>query len=90
MDLRTELNEGPEATDGLPHSLPARTIDVPASVIESDLLDLEGSYSRVMVLDGVLLVEHQAGRARIGWMIGEHDLIVPSAPCHVHLTGRGR
>jgi CRP-like cAMP-binding protein len=90
VDLRAELHDDGEAMDGVPHPLPARTIYLPAGEIDSALLELDESYFGVMVLDGLLLVEHQAGRARIGWMMGEHDLIVPSASCDAHLTDGGR
>jgi CRP-like cAMP-binding protein len=52
------------------------------------LIDLAGDSFGLMVLEGLLLVELEAGRAHIGWMVGSGDLIRPSGMRQLALTDR--
>jgi CRP-like cAMP-binding protein len=64
------------AQDG--RGVSARIAQIPAG--PADLASLTGSadgWVGLLVLGGVLIVETEAGRARVGWAVGEDDLIRP-------------
>jgi CRP-like cAMP-binding protein len=55
-----------------------------------ELIDLAGESFGLMVLNGLLLVELESGRAHIGWLIGAGDVIRPAGMHEVALTERSR
>jgi len=87
IDLRDELSKYAPLLARLPHPLPARTVDLRAGRPAGDLVDdLDGYEASVMLLDGLVLAEVEAGRARTAWLIGAQDLVRPSAMRELALT----
>jgi hypothetical protein len=90
VDLRVELSEDAPALPRLAHELPARVIELTPGKVDLDPIEVDGGSFGIMVLEGLLLVELEAGRAHIGWLIGPHDLVRPSGMRELALTSRGR
>jgi CRP/FNR family transcriptional regulator, cyclic AMP receptor protein len=87
IDLRAELSKHAPLLARLPHPLPARAADLAAGKAASELLSQpESDDSSLLVLDGLVLAEAQAGRARTAWLIGAQDLVRPSAMWELALT----
>ena len=56
----------------------ARIVNFPAGQIDLTSLTSDGDgWVGLLVLGGILIVETEAGRARVGWAVGEDDLIRP-------------
>jgi CRP-like cAMP-binding protein len=79
IDLRQELTEESAPVSRLGQPLPARVVSLTPGKVEFDLVDVQGDCFGLLVLEGLLLAEADAGRAHAGWLIGAHDLIRPSA-----------
>ena len=59
----------------------------------TDLMGLAGDgegWVGLLVLGGILIVETEAGRARVGWAVGEDDLIRPWDLAETALTRQAR
>src|SRR5690349_11515684 len=90
VDLRHELTEEGAPVGRLEHPLPARVVLLAPGEVEFDLVDVQGDCFGLLVLEGLMLAEADAGRAHAGWLIGAHDLIRPSAMHGLALTERTR
>jgi hypothetical protein len=87
IDLRDELSKHAPLLARLPHPLPARTAHLDTGNAACELISqVESEDSSLMVLDGLVLAEAQAGRARTAWLIGAQDLVRPSAMWELALT----
>jgi CRP-like cAMP-binding protein len=69
-DLLARAQDGKTVSARITHLLPG----------PADLISLTGDgegWLGMLVLEGILIVETEAGRARVGWAVGEDDLIRP-------------
>jgi CRP/FNR family transcriptional regulator, cyclic AMP receptor protein len=89
-DLRVELAHDTPQIMNLDHPLPARLVELPPGKTGLDLIERAGASCGLLVLDGLLLVELASGRAQIGWLVGEGDLVQPSAMHEIALTQGSR
>lgn len=91
IDLRDELSKHSPLLARLPHPLPARAVEVGAGNAAGELIaHLENDEASLMVLDGLVLAEVEAGRAHTAWLIGAQDLVRPSAMWELALTADTR
>jgi hypothetical protein len=91
VDLRGELADDSTApVDQLNHPLPARAVHLACGRVDFDLVDLREDCFGILVLEGLLLAELDAGRAHAGWLVGSHDLIRPWGVHELVLTDRTR
>jgi Crp-like helix-turn-helix domain len=90
VDLRSELSETSDALTRLTNPLPARLVHLRPGSVDLDLIDLDADGYGLMLLDGLLLAELDAGRSRAGWLIGAQDLIRPSGLYESVLTEQTR
>jgi Crp-like helix-turn-helix domain len=90
VDLRSELADDTAKALPLSHPLPVRLLRLPPGPARFDWLDPGIDCHGVMLLDGLLLGELDAGRAHTGWLLGRHDLIRPSGLHERVLTERVR
>jgi CRP/FNR family transcriptional regulator, cyclic AMP receptor protein len=89
-DLREELSQYAPSLARLGRPLSARALQLSPGTADLNLAELADESFGLLVLDGLLLVELNAGRAQIGWLVGEHDLIRPSGMLELALTERSR
>jgi hypothetical protein len=91
IDLRSQLSDHAPMLARAGHPLPARVVRLEPGKTE---LDLAGQIPRdcfgIMVIDGLMLAEAEAGRAHTAWLVGEHDLVRPSAMREIGLTEETR
>jgi hypothetical protein len=91
IDLRGELSRQAPLLARLPHPLPARVVDLAAERAACELIaDPDDDEACLLLLDGLVLAEIEAGRARTAWLIGSQDLIRPSAMQELALTADTR
>lgn len=72
---------------GASRRLNARIVHVTPGVIDvSWIAEQPGGWIGLLILDGVLMVEIEAGRAHTGWLMGADDLIRPWDMTEIALT----
>jgi CRP-like cAMP-binding protein len=88
--LREELADDAPAMMRLGRPLPARVLQLAPGKLDLDPIEANAGSYGLMVLDGLLLIELEAGRAHIGWLIGPQDLVRPSGMRELALTSTSR
>ncbi len=72
--LDAELREHADSRSGLG----VRVLQLETGAFDFDhLLQMRERWLGVLVLDGLLLVQLEAGRGHVGWLVGESDLLRP-------------
>jgi hypothetical protein len=92
-DLAPCLFDFPERGPGAETTrrLNARVMHASPGPIDVDAVaDDRDGWIGLLVLDGVLMVELEVGRARTGWLIGADDLVRPWDMGEISLTERTR
>ena len=91
IDLRDELSKQVPVLGRLAHVLPARVVTLAPGQPACDLIaHVDDEDFGVLLLDGLVLAEVEAGRARTAWLVGAQDLVRPSAMHELALTAGTR
>jgi CRP/FNR family cyclic AMP-dependent transcriptional regulator len=83
--LDVELREQSERSDGSAVRVPVLCLD-PGPLDLDHVLGPPGQSLGVLVLEGLLLVQLEAGRGHVGWLVGESDLLRPWEMPELSLT----
>lgn len=89
VDLGPRLLHGtPGAHDGArSHRLTARVAQLSPGLVDMRTVAPDPArWLGLLVLDGLIVVEAEAGRARVGWLVGTDDLVRPWDMAEASLT----
>jgi CRP-like cAMP-binding protein len=89
-DLRIELAEDASEIARVRHPLSARVIELMPGKTDLDLIEIASGSFGLIVLDGLVLVDVTSGRAHVGWLVGDGDLVRPSGLRDIALTQESR
>lgn len=93
VDLSVGLVDGcePRSLHGPPRRVDARVVNLATGPIDLALGAPDPSgWTGLLILDGLIMVHLEAGRAQTGWLIGADDLVVPWNLRHISLTATSR
>ena len=87
-ELDHDLRERTCSEGGKPTPrLPVRILHVsPGRFDAGAIADQAGGWLGLLILDGLMVVEIEAGRGHAGWLVGENDLLRPWDMHEISLT----